>query len=83
MSVIYVQPGRILRLEGGLGPLQALAVTGVLTFEITTSFPVSKLTLTYTIGGYSPNGLKNLAPVVDRVLGDQLKRLKDYAEGKK
>jgi hypothetical protein len=70
-------------MEGGLGPFQAMAVSGALTFEITVSFPVSKLTLTYTIGGYSPNGLKNLAPVVDRVLGDQLNRLKEYAEGKK
>ena len=83
MSVIYVQPGKILRMEGGLGPLQMLAVNGSLTFEMVLSVPASKLTLIYTVGGYSPNGLKHLAPVVDQVLGNQLNRLKEFTERKK
>ncbi len=82
MTVVFVQPGKVLRMEGGLGPLQMLAVQGILTIEIIPSLPTSRVTLVYTAGGYSPNGLGHLAPIVDRVLGEQLKRLKEYAEAK-
>lgn len=81
MSVVFVEPGKLLRLQGGLGPLQMLAVVGTLTFEIIPSVPAPRVSVIYTVGGYSPSGLKHIAPVVDQVLGDQVKRLKDYAEG--
>ena len=82
MSVVFVEPGKILRMEGGLGPLQMLAVQGTITFEIFPSLPVSKLSVIYTVGGYCPTGLAHIAPLVDKVLGDQLNRLKEYAEEK-
>ncbi len=80
MSVVFVQPGKILRMEGGLGPLQMLAVQGTITFEIIPSLPVSRVTVIYSVGGYSPAGLSHIAPMVDQMLGDQLKRLQAYAE---
>lgn len=82
MTVVFVEPGKVLRMEGGLGPLQLLAVQGTLTFEIIPSLPTSRVVMIYTVGGYSPTGLGHLAPLVDQMLGDQLKRLKAYAETK-
>lgn len=36
--------------------------------------------LTYNVGGYAPGGLKPLAPLVDSVLAEQVKRLKAFVE---
>jgi uncharacterized protein YndB with AHSA1/START domain len=80
MTVLYVDPGKIIRLEGGLGPLQAMAVTGIMTVLFTKIPEGTKLTITYTVGGYSPGGLVKLASAVDNVLGLQVTRLKEVAE---
>ena len=40
----------------------------------------TRLELTYNVGGYSPNGLNQLAPLVDSVLLEQLTRLKHFIE---
>jgi len=82
MSVVFVDPGKVLRMEGALGPLQLLAVKGTLTFEIIPSLPISRFIVIYTVGGYSPTGLQHIAPMVDKMLGEQIKRLKAYAEAK-
>ena len=83
MTVVYVNPGQILRLEGGLGPLQELAVTGSMTFMIIPDALKTKLSFHYTVGGYFPGGASAWATMVDKVLGEQLKRLKDFAEKRK
>jgi hypothetical protein len=79
MTVIYADPGKMFRMEGGLGPLQQFAVNGILTLEIRTVKDSSKVTLTYTVGGYIPGGVSKLAMVVDQVLGHQFSRFMDYA----
>jgi hypothetical protein len=78
MMVVYADPGKMLRLQGGLGPLQALAVTGTITFSFTESGEDTKLTCSYAVGGYSPGGIRKLAPIVDMVLGQQLKNLQKF-----
>src|SRR5262249_39552439 len=35
LTVLFAQPGKLLRLSGGLGPLQAMAVTGTMTWTLT------------------------------------------------
>jgi uncharacterized protein YndB with AHSA1/START domain len=80
MEVIYFQPGKTLRMSGGLGPLQSLPVSGVATFSLSPTSDGTKLDLVYAIGGYSPQGLAPIAPVVDQVLAEQLNRLKSYVE---
>ncbi len=75
LRVVYAQPGQMLRLQGGLGPLQAQAVTGTLTWALK---PVGKgveISQTYVVGGYIPGGAEKLAPIVDKVLAEQLRRL--------
>ena len=78
LRVVYVAPGKTLRLVGGLGPLQPMPVQGVLTFSLTPAGGGTDLKLTYAIAG--PVGLGDLAGPVDRVLGEQVAGLKAAAE---
>lgn len=85
MSVTFVNPGVMLRLTGGLGPLGLLGVNGNMTLEFNAEesrADVTDLRLTYVVGGYRPGGLDELAPAVDYVLQEQLNRLRNYAEGR-
>jgi hypothetical protein len=75
MDVVYAAPGKALRLVGGLGPLQEMGVSGALTFTLKPeSADVTRVTLSYTISGYAPQGFTDIAHAVDAVLGEQLAR---------
>ena len=80
--VINVSPNKLIRLSSALGPLQELAVNGTMTWSIEPAKQGSgaTLTMTYAAGGYAPGGLDKLADIVDNVLGQQVKLLKDYSE---
>jgi uncharacterized protein YndB with AHSA1/START domain len=80
MTVVYADPNKLLRLTGGLGPLQDFAVAAVLTFKLTEAQGKTTLELTYKVGGYAPSGLAGLAKPVDGVLGEQLVRWKRKVE---
>jgi uncharacterized protein YndB with AHSA1/START domain len=83
MTVVAVMSQRLLRLDGALGPLGALAVTGRLTFDLKPVADGTDLKLTYVVGGWSADGLQSLAAPVDQVLGLQTERLSRYvATGK-
>jgi len=79
-QVVMVKPGSTLRLYANLGPLQELPVDGVLTFNIMVQETKTILRLTYRVSGPPDVGLDKLAPLVDRVLAQQVKRLKLLAE---
>jgi uncharacterized protein YndB with AHSA1/START domain len=79
-QVVLVQPGRVIRLFANLGPLQELAVNGVLTIVTSTQEGKTFLRLTYRVSGSAEAGLERLAPAVDQVLGAQYRRLKLLAE---
>jgi len=76
LTVVYADAGKLLRLTGGLGPLQDLAVEGTMTWRLTESVGRTTIEMTYKVGGYAPGGLASLAPIVDMVLGTQVARLK-------
>lgn len=79
--LIFVDKGKLLRMEGAFGPLQSMAVTGVMTFELTADDnKATTVKMTYTVGGYAPGGLDKIAAPVDGVLGQQLDELKAAAE---
>jgi hypothetical protein len=76
MRVVYVDPRvRTLRLSGGLGPLQAEALTGTLTMAVQPSGTGSQIVWDYVVGGYARMSLTELAPVVDGVVGEQMRML--------
>lgn len=78
MTVIYAEPGKLLRLAGGLGPLQDLALTGVMSWKLTEANGRTTIEVTYKVGGYAPGGVGAMAAPVDAVLGAQVKRLAQY-----
>jgi uncharacterized protein YndB with AHSA1/START domain len=80
--VIGWQPQRGLRLQGAFGPLQAQAVVGLMDFQLEGDKSASVLTLTYRLAGPTSAQLDKLAPLVDRVLEEQLTRLKVLAQDK-
>jgi uncharacterized protein YndB with AHSA1/START domain len=83
-QVVMAQEGRVLRLNGGFGPLQDMAVVGVLTIVVSPGQGAEAgqnfLRMTYRVGGGAEAGLDKLAPVVDGVIGEQFKRLKSLIE---
>lgn len=74
-SVVYAQPAKTLRLSGALGPLQEFGVAGTMTWQIEPAGGGSRITLTYSAGGFADRPLSDWAPIVDEVLGVQLQRL--------
>ncbi len=80
LRVVNVERGRSITLRGGLGPLQAMAVTGSMSFRFEPLESGSELVYRYVVGGYTPGGLKSLAEPVDRVQLGQLKRLQRYID---
>lgn len=79
--LLYVDKGRLMRMEGAFGPLQSYAVTGVMTFELTPAGDnASTLKMTYAVSGYMPGGMEKMGAPVDTVLGQQIDALKAAAE---
>ncbi len=78
--VIWAAPAHLLRLDTALGPLQGMAVQGVMTFSLKPAADGTTLQLEYRVNGSSASGLDKLAPNVDAVLMEQLQRLQHYAE---
>jgi uncharacterized protein YndB with AHSA1/START domain len=71
--VLAAIPGKLLRISGGFGPLQALPVAAVMTFTLTPadSGKATALSVHYRVAG--PVG--ELGPPVSTVLGEQIERL--------
>ena len=80
LTVLYADAGKVLRLSGGLGPFQDMAVTGVLTFLFTEKAGATTVDVTYRIGGYLPTGPDMLGKAADGMLSEQLQRLKRFVE---
>jgi uncharacterized protein YndB with AHSA1/START domain len=76
LTVVYVSPGKALRLRGALGPLQGLAVDGAMTWSVQSAAGGTDVSMTYAVGGYVKDGFEDLSKGVDHVLGEQLVRLK-------
>ena len=82
LEVVFVEPGKTLRMIGGLGPLQSMAVIGSMTWSLSQTEIGTNVKVTYCIGGYRTGGLQKMAPLVDKVIFEQLTRLKVYMKKK-
>ncbi len=80
LTVTFVNPGVMLRLTGGLGPLGLMGVNGNMTWEFTDAEDGTMVSLTYSVGGYMAGGLDSVAPAVDAVLLEQLVSLRAHVE---
>jgi uncharacterized protein YndB with AHSA1/START domain len=82
LQVVYAAPGQGLRLRGALGPLQTEGVDGTLSWTLKPGEDGTTVIWSYVVGGYIRGGMEQWASRVDRVLDEQLQRLKDFVEGK-
>ncbi|MBS0411993.1 MAG: SRPBCC family protein [Proteobacteria bacterium] len=80
MTVIYVVPGREMRLEGALGPYQFSGAASRLAWTLAEKEGRTTVTWTYDTGGYVKGGIDKHAAPVDGVLAEQLGRLKRLVE---
>lgn len=81
MRVVYVEPGRALRLTGALGPLQSEALLGAMTITLKSNERGTRILIEYVVGGYMRYRVEQIAPAVDRMLGQQITRLADKLGG--
>lgn len=80
MTVVNVAPGKLVRLRGALGPFQGLAVDGALSVTFVPGTGGTDVTMVYALGGYARAGFGDLSKAADRVLEEQLLRLKALVE---
>ncbi|MCB1588352.1 MAG: SRPBCC domain-containing protein, partial [Xanthomonadales bacterium] len=81
MRVIFVDPGKLLRLEGGVGPLQGMGLSGVMDWRLAaTDDGGSTITLWYRAGGYTPEPLGDFVAIVDQVQAQQLGALASHLD---
>jgi uncharacterized protein YndB with AHSA1/START domain len=80
MRVTQWRRNQLLRMSGGLGPLQGSGVAGSMTWLLSPADNATRLELTYSVGGYIAGGFESIAPAVERVLGEQATRLKRFVE---
>ena len=82
MRVTYVDPGKRAVLTGSLGPLLYEATAGVMDVQVKSQAGGSQLILDYKAAGFATGGAEKLAPLVDKVLAEQMKRFRAYAIGR-
>lgn len=79
--VIMALPGKLLRLDSTLGPLQEFSLKGILSFWLKPGDEGgTQLSVEYRVNGASSSGLDKVAPDVDGVLGTQVARLVRYID---
>ena len=81
--VLLVMRNSLVRMQGGLGPLQELGVNGVLTMSTGTADGKTFVRMVYRVTGAPETGFEKLAPLVDRVMGEQFARWANYVESAK
>ena len=85
LRVVYLAPGKALRLRGALGPLQAMGADGALTWTVKGSAAGggTDISVSYAVVGYAKDGFDAMSKGVDQVLGQQLERLRKLIDGQK
>jgi uncharacterized protein YndB with AHSA1/START domain len=81
LRVVFVSPGKTLRMRGGLGPFQGMAVEGVMTWTVKGGADGTVVSFTYAVGGYAKDGFDEISKMADHMLGEQMERLKKLVDG--
>ena len=81
MRVTYLKPGEQIVLTGSLGPLLYQATAGVMDIRFERIAGGTRVTLNYRAAGFAKGDGDKMAPLVDQVLADQMKRYRTYAAG--
>jgi uncharacterized protein YndB with AHSA1/START domain len=79
MRVAYIDSPKRLVLTGGLGPLLYEGVAAVMDLRFERDGAGTKVTMDYKVAGFASGGADKLAPLVDGVLAEQMKRYAAFA----
>ena len=77
-EVLQAFPMKVLRMRGGFGPLQGEPATGVLTITLKEVPGGTRILWEYNVGGPMRYKVAEIAPAVDAVMTNQLKRLQAH-----
>lgn len=74
-EVLQAFPMKVLRMRGGFGPLQGEPAEGVLTITLKEVPGGTRILWEYNVGGPMRYKIAEIAPAVDGVMSEQLRRL--------
>lgn len=77
-TIVQAFPMRVLRMRGGFGPLQGEPAEGVLTITLQEVPGGTRIVWEYNVGGPMRYTVGEIAPAVDGVMSEQLRRLRDH-----
>ncbi|MGH6872086.1 MAG: SRPBCC family protein [Rhizomicrobium sp.] len=80
LVVVLAAPGKVLRLRGAMGPIQATGADGAFTWTLKPAADGTDVTFNIELGGCVKGGFATLARLGHSVSGDQLARLKAFVE---
>jgi uncharacterized protein YndB with AHSA1/START domain len=80
MTVVYADPGKLLRLRGALGPFQSTGMDGAMNIVLVPKAGGTQLIVVYNLGGFVAGGYGALPKSADGVLNLQFYRLKQLIE---
>ncbi len=78
--VVFAKQNELLRLVGALGPLQSMAVTGVVTFAFEPTPRGTKLHLSQRVSGDPVHSLDQIAPFADQMMVETAGRFERFVE---
>ena len=81
MTVVQANPQKVLRLRGGLGPLQSEPVDGVLTITLKPVDGGTEIVWEYVVGGTMRYEVPVISKAVDGVMSQQLSGLATFLGG--
>jgi len=73
--IVMLMPGKLLRFDAALGPLQELAISGVITVALEEKDGTTAMLVTHRVSGDATHKLDAFAPIVDQVNGQQFGNL--------
>jgi len=79
MHVTFLKPGEQIVMTGSLGPLLYQATAGVMDVRFERIAGGTRVTMNYRAAGFAKGDADKVAPLVDQVLADQMKRYRTYA----
>jgi len=79
MRVTFLKPGEQIVLTGSLGPLLYQATAGVMDVKFERIAGGTRVTMNYRAAGFAKGDGDKMAPLVDQVLAEQMKRYRIYA----
>ncbi len=79
LRVAVVQPNERIVMTGALGPVLYEAASGVMDVRFERIAGGARVTMNYRAAGFAKGNADKLAPIVDSVLAEQMKRFRAYA----